>query len=89
MAVGVLEQCPICRARIEATGPCRRCRAELGGVRRVAGESAALAGAGLHCLATGDRAGALGLIRRATRLRATPELDWILSALLAQGKPAG
>jgi hypothetical protein len=46
MAAGVLDQCPICRARLDGAGPCRRCRAELDALRRIADESAALAGAG-------------------------------------------
>ena len=66
MAAGVLDQCPICRARLDGAGPCRRCRAELDAIRRIADESAALAGAGLHRLAAGDRAAALRLIRRAS-----------------------
>jgi len=81
MTAGVLRQCPICRARLDATGPCRRCRAELASVRRVAEASAAMASAGLHRLAAGDRAGAIRLIRRANALRTTPDLVWILSAL--------
>ena len=42
MAAGVLEHCPICRARLDGGGPCRRCRAELGTVRGVAQKSATL-----------------------------------------------
>jgi hypothetical protein len=89
MAAGVLDQCPICRARLDGAGPCRRCRAELGAIRRIANESAALAGAGLHRLAAGDRAAALRLIRRARVLRAAPDLAWILSALGGGEGPAG
>jgi hypothetical protein len=81
MITGVLEQCPICRARLEGSGPCRRCRAELGTVRRVAEESAALAAAGLYSLAAGDRAMAVRLLGRASTLRATPDLAWVRSAL--------
>ena len=81
MTAGVLEQCPICRARLDGSGPCRRCRADLGGVRRVAEESAAMAAAGLLRLAAGDRDGAIRLIRRANALRATPDLASILTAL--------
>ena len=36
MVAGDLEQCLICRARPNGGGPRRRCRAELGIVRRVA-----------------------------------------------------
>ena len=68
MAAGVLDQCPIRRARLDGAGPCRRCRAELDAIRRIADESAALAGAGLHRLAAGDRAAALRLIRPRERV---------------------
>jgi hypothetical protein len=84
-----LDQCPICRARLDGSGPCRRCRAELGAVRRVAEESAALAGAGLQRFAAGDRAAAIRLIRRARMLRTTPDLDGILSALASGEEPDG
>jgi hypothetical protein len=86
MAVGVLDQCPICRARLNDAGPCRRCRADLDSVRRIADESAALAGAGLHRLAAGDRAAAIRLIRRASVLRTASDLAWILSALAGGGE---
>ncbi len=78
---GELEQCPICRARLDGDGPCRRCRAELGTVRRVAEESAALAAAGLYRLAAGDRDAAVRLLRRASTLRTTPDLAALRSAL--------
>jgi hypothetical protein len=81
MTVPILEQCPICRARLEGEGPCRRCRAELGSVRDVAERSAALTGGALHDLATGDRAAALRKLLRACVLRKTPDLTAILSAM--------
>jgi hypothetical protein len=89
MAAGVLEQCPICRARLDSNDSCRRCRAELSTVRRVAEQGAALAGAGLHRLAAGDRAAAACLLRRASILRTTPDLVWILSALADARGPSG
>ena len=89
MAAGVLDQCPICRARLDGAGPCRRCRAELDSVRRIADESAALAGAGLHQLAAGDHVAALHLIRRAKVLRTASDLAWILSALAGAEASAG
>ena len=89
MAAGVLDQCPICRARLDGAGPCRRCRAELDAIRRIADESAELAGAGLHRLAAGDRAAALRLIRRASVLRTASDLAWILSALAGGEEAAG
>jgi len=89
MAAGVLGQCPICRARLDGAGPCRRCRAELDAIRRIADESAALAGAGLHRLAAGDSAAALCLIRRASVLRTASDLAWILSALTGREQAAG
>ena len=88
MAAGVLDQCPICRARLDGAGPCRRCRAELDAICRIADESAALAGAGLHRLAAGDRAAALRLIRRASVLRTASDLAWILSALAGEEESA-
>jgi len=81
MSAGVLGLCPICRARLDASGPCRRCKAELGAARRVAEESAAAAAVGLRLLACGDRDGAFRSIRRANALRTAPDLVWILSAL--------
>ena len=75
-------------ARLDGAGPCRRCRAELDAIRRIADQSAALAGAGLHRLAAGDRAAALRLIRRASVLRTASDLAWILSAL-ASGEGIG
>ena len=89
MAAGVLDQCPICGARLDGAGPCRRCRAELDAICRIADESAALAGAGLHRLAAGDRAAALRLIRRASVLRKASDLVWILSALAGGKESAG
>lgn len=89
MLAGVLDQCPVCRARLDGAGPCRRCRAELDAVRRIADESAALAGAGLYRLAAGDRAAALRLIRRASVLRTASDLVWILAALAGGEESAG
>ena len=89
MAAGVLEQCPICGARLDGNDACRRCRAELSTVRRVSEQGAALAGAGLHRLAAGDRAAAVRLLRRASILRTTPGLVWILSALADEMDPSG
>jgi hypothetical protein len=89
MAAGVLDQCPICRARLDGAGPCRRCRAELDAIRHIADESAVLAGAGLHRLAAGDRAAALRLIRRASVFRTASDLAWILSALASGEESPG
>jgi hypothetical protein len=89
MAAVVLEQCPICRARLDGHDSCRRCRAELWAVRRVAEQGAALTGAGLHRLAAGDRAEAVRLLRRASILWTTPDLVWILSALADARVPLG
>jgi hypothetical protein len=84
----MLDQCPICRARLEGDGPCRRCRAELGSARDVAERSAALAGAALLDLATGDRAAALRKLCRARALRKTPDLASILSAMAVKESEA-
>jgi hypothetical protein len=89
MAAAVLQQCPICRARLDGNDSCRRCRAELSTVRRVSEHGAALAGAGLHRLAAGDRAGAVRLLRRANILWTTPDLVAILSALANATDPFG
>jgi hypothetical protein len=88
MAAPILDQCPICRARLEGDGPCRRCRAELGSVRDVAEKSAALMGAALHDLATGDRAAALRKLGRARALRKAPDLALILSAMVGRKSAA-
>jgi hypothetical protein len=81
MVTDVLEQCPVCGARLNGSDSCRRCRAELETVRRIAQQSAALAGAGLERLAAGDRAAAIRLLRRASILQASRDLSRVLSAL--------
>ena len=89
MSAGVLNQCPIRRARLDGKDSCRRCRAELLTVRRVAEHAAALAGVGLLRLAAGDRAAAIRHLRRASLLRTTPDLVWILSAFPEATGPSG
>ncbi|MCP3380625.1 MULTISPECIES: hypothetical protein [unclassified Bradyrhizobium] len=89
MTSGVFDQCPVCGARLGGGDTCRRCRAELETVHRIAQQSATLVGAGLQSLATGDRAAAVRLLRRASTLRTTPDLTWILSALADSEAPDG
>nr|WP_246164110.1 hypothetical protein [Blastochloris sulfoviridis] len=69
MTTDVLEPCPICGARLNGSDNRRRCRAELEAVRRIAEQSAALAGAGLERLVAGDHAAADRLLRRTGTLR--------------------
>jgi hypothetical protein len=87
MITGILDQCPICGARLGGSDTCRRCRAELETVHSIAQQGAALAGAGLQRLAAGDSAAAIRLLRRASTLRTTPDLAWILSALAGGETP--
>ncbi|MFN4924703.1 hypothetical protein [Bradyrhizobium sp.] len=89
MITGVLDHCPICGARLGGGYTCRRCRAELETVHRIAQQSATLLGAGLQSLATGDCAAAVRLLRRASTLRTTPDLAWILSVLADGEAPGG
>ena len=89
MIIGILDQCPICGARLGGGDACRRCRAELETVHRIAQQSATLVGAGLESIASGDLAAAVRLLRRASTLRTTPDLVWILSALTDGKTPDG
>ena len=69
-----MDRCPLCRAMLNGAETCRRCRAELGSVIRVASESRALAGAAMRHLALDDREAAARLLRRALTLHAAPEI---------------
>jgi hypothetical protein len=66
--------CPICRALLNGAETCRRCRAELKQVQEVERQGRALAGVAMHLLALGDAAGAMGVLRRASVVHATPEV---------------
>jgi predicted amidophosphoribosyltransferase len=68
-----MQRCPLCRAMLNRTDSCRRCKAELATVLQVDRESRCLAGAAMHRLAVGDTAGGRRLLRRALDLHATPE----------------
>ena len=68
-----MQRCPLCRATLGDGDICRRCKADLGSVRRVVRESRALTGAAMHSLTLGNRAAAQRLLRRALDLHATPE----------------
>jgi len=66
--------CPICRALLNGAETCRRCRAELKQVQEVERQGRALAGVAMHLLALGNAAGAMGVLRRASVVHATPEV---------------
>lgn len=74
-----MEHCPICRASLNGTDTCRRCRAELGKVKRLEQRGETLVGAALQYLSLGDVGTAARLLRRAYVIHATPEVAWILS----------
>jgi hypothetical protein len=76
-----MEQCPICRAQLNGADICRRCRAELGKVRKIVRQGEAWAGAAMYFLALGESGKAARLLRRANTLRATPGTTWILSKI--------
>jgi len=69
-----MERCPLCRAMLDGAETCRRCKAELGSVRRVVRESRTLAGEAMHRLALGDAASSRRLLRLALDLHATREI---------------
>jgi hypothetical protein len=76
-----MEQCPICRAQLNGADICRRCRTELGKVKQIVRLGEDWAGAAMYYLALGERGKAASLLRRANRLRTTPEIAWILSKI--------
>jgi hypothetical protein len=67
-----MERCPICRAALNGTTTCRRCRADLQQVQQVAELAEALAGAAMLSLVQGHAAEARHLLARARLLHATP-----------------
>jgi predicted amidophosphoribosyltransferase len=76
-----METCPVCRALLNGTETCRRCRAELKTAQALERQAQQLAGAAMHSILLGDRAGAARLLRRAHVVHATLEVQ-ILSAIL-------
>jgi hypothetical protein len=75
-----MDRCPVCRAALNGAATCRRCRAELGSVQDVARRAAALTGAAMQALATGERARAARLLARARLLHATPAIRALVRA---------
>jgi hypothetical protein len=67
-----MTHCPICRAALNGADTCRRCRADLATVKRVAAEGQALVGLAMHHLSLDDEATAEQLLQRALALHATP-----------------
>ena len=68
-----MERCPICRATLNGSDTCRRCRAELGSVIGVEAQARRLLGEAMRHLALGDRDDAGRLLRRSLLLHRTPE----------------
>jgi predicted amidophosphoribosyltransferase len=68
-----MERCPICRATLNGSDTCRRCRAELGSVISVETKARRLLGKAMHRLTLGDRNDAVRLLRRSLLLHRTPE----------------
>jgi hypothetical protein len=66
-----MERCPICRATLNGTTTCRRCRADLQQVQQVAKLASALTGAAMTSLAQGHTEEARRLLARARFLHAT------------------
>lgn len=78
-----MEDCPVCRAKLNDADICRRCRAELGVVKEVDRRAETFAGEAMRALASVETTRALQLLRRARTLHATPEIRGLLSRLEA------
>ena len=78
-----MEECPICRASLNGSDICRRCRAELGRVKEIELRGAAFAGEAMRAMALGETTQALRLLRRAYAMQAAPEIRRLLSRLEA------
>lgn len=78
-----MERCPICRATLNGTETCRRCRAELGSVLRTERMAEELRTMAMHRLVSGDHETAGHLLRRSLLLHRTPE-TFILQRLLGR-----
>jgi hypothetical protein len=78
-----VESCPICRANLNGASTCRRCRADLRHVQAMERLGQTLAGAAMLALATGQKAAARHLLRRARAVHATPTVR-TLARLLAE-----
>ena len=68
-----MERCPVCRATLNGSDTCRRCRAELGSVISVETKARRLLGKAMHRLTLGDRSDAVRLLRRSLLLHRTRE----------------
>jgi hypothetical protein len=83
-----MERCPICRAMLNGTDTCRRCRAELGSVIGAERLARHLLGEAMYRLTLGDRIDAGRLLRRSLLLHRTREAVTILRLLEGQA-PVG
>ena len=81
-----MDICPICRASLNGATTCRRCRADLRQVQEIEGLGQTLAGAAMLSLATGQKAAARQLLRRARAVHATPTVR-ALTGLVAGRQP--
>ena len=86
----MMDRCPLSRATLNGADTCRRCRAELGTVKRVERESQAVLDAAIHSLLLDDAAAAAGqLLRRALALHATPEVRALAQFIAQVSRPSG
>jgi hypothetical protein len=74
----------VCRASLNGTNACRRCRADLSKVQEIERRGQALVGAAMLSMAKGDAASAAEWLNRARAVHAAPAAR-ILRALLASG----
>jgi hypothetical protein len=79
--------CPICRALLNGSEACRRCRTELKQVQDVERQGRELLGAAMHLFALGNTAKAMRLLHRARVVHATPEVR-LLSTMVTAAGPA-
>jgi len=84
-----VERCPLCRAALNGAETCRRCRAELALVQRVARAAAALVAAAIHHLLRDDPATATRLLQRALTLHATPDVQLLFRLAAAAADSGG
>jgi len=78
-----MEECPICRAKLNGADICRRCRAELGRVKEIEKRSETFAGEAMRALASGETTRAWRLLRRAHALHGASDVQRLLSQLEA------
>jgi predicted amidophosphoribosyltransferase len=80
---GPEDRCPVCRAALTGSDVCRRCKADLSGVRTAEAAASRLETAAMLRLADGDIAAATRLLHRSLRLHRTPAAAGLLALLLA------